>query len=639
MAGTSKKYKVFCRKYADSDKCPVKQAFILRRTFLQALANQSDFFYRQEDRTTNAIKLQNAKFLQQLCESVKKNKKSPIKEDDIVSRLRKANSYNHEAMSLNDSQLYQDIEYLEEKKKELIDEVERAAEKLSDMLRSPPFQNDLLKNHGELGGSYDFLSADEIAENYPEIEAEIRANVKIRTLDHIAALLTENLAVSEKGRELLSDLLDERKLSNLPAFDAVWGLITKGKDTIEKNAGAAGQYVIAYHAFGSFLQNAIPVIDYNIKKGLRKGTLKTIDNAFSSNSPIMKTLDFLDKKFGGIKVSEWIKEHTQDLATTIDDSVKKIELEHESWQQLNDALDKKSYDTFDDFKNDKSIKKAAEVHEHIKKLDSAYIAFAFDSISLFISCIKIAQEFKKLSWKDGLSALNDLLGITKTAIETYESAMAVNASRFTGKSSRLYTRSALRAKGAAKVLGVAGAIISTIISVIDFVDGFQRGDREAMGLAAAGVVCGIGTGIAIFAASAIWTGIFAAVGILVAIAAMIWLDPPILDYFELVYWSVGYFELSDSKRIAIEDTSDKFYSTVFKLEIKYFADENDKDYNRIEIRSGMISDEMPMFIEVVERGEPFKNKVRFYSKDKSIDGKGAVLKEYHLHIDNGVSMH
>ena len=289
-----------------------------------------------------------------------------------------------------------------------------------------------------------------------------------------------------------------------------------------------------------------------------------------------------------------------------------------------------------DLANDTNFREAASVHEHLKRLDSAHIALALDSISLFISCVKIASDVKSLKAKDVLSAVNDLMGLVKTGLETYESALTLQSARMSSRKADLYLKSARNARLGAKALGITAAVISTIISVIDLHEGIGRRDRQQIGVASAGIVLGAGAIVAAALSMAVLSGVLLIAGFIVAVVAMIILDPPILNYLEDIYWGKDYHLKSPNRQILIGDTINKFFSIMFTLDVRYVEDKDNKDYSRIEIRSGMISDEMPIFIEVVEVTEPFKQKQRFFSTDTTIMSTGRVYKTSHIYLDDGV---
>ena len=634
--------RVGCRQYLDSKKCPVKRAKKLHRNYMTALHRQDLFYREKEYGVTAAVTLQSAEFVMQLCRSLidserelkdqnRENKSDgKIKEQDIVKRLRSSPN----AKSMADTQLHSYIEGFKQHRQELKDDVEKAAQELIDQLRSEEFHDDLLKNHSEFEGSFDLLTSAEVLEFYPDIPADQRCKTKIRTMDHICADLTDHLAASDNGMAFLADLLDEDKLKNLPAFDSVWNLFTKGKSAIEASIGNAQEIKIGTEAFGRFVQNVIPQIDYRIKLLLHEGAFSSADALFN-NGTINKVLTFLDSRFN-LQISSWVRERTAALVDTINTSMEQIKVEFRSWETLSIALADATYSDMSDLANDTSFREAALVHEHLKRLDSAHIALALDSISLFLSCVRIASDVKNLKASDILSGVNDLMAVIKTSLETYESALTLQSARMSSRKADLYLKSARTARLCAKALGITAAVLSTIISIIDLHEGIGRRDRQQIGVASAGIVLGAGAIVTAALSMAVLSGVLLVAGFIVAVVTMIILDPPILNYLEDIYWGKDYHLKSPQKRILIGDTINRFFSMMFTLDVRYVEDKGNKDYSRIEIRSGAITDEMPIFIEVVDSEEDFESKQRFFSSQHSIMGKGRVYKTTHIYLDDGI---
>ncbi|MDG5814853.1 hypothetical protein QA601_07185 [Chitinispirillales bacterium ANBcel5] len=626
--------RVACRRYLDSEECPVKQALICRRKYMDALAAQDEFLESPYCGVMVATYLENANFVKDVCQKIIKDG-GEIKEKDIADRLLYETMLscpsNPAPSGLDGSKLFQDIERFEEFQKGLRDDVESAAAELVSILRSNEFQQDLIENHSDCDGEFDFLTSNEIAEYYPDIAPEDRAEVKIRTIDHYCATLTDYLAVSETGNEFLGDLLDNNKLRDLPAFGTVWGLMTSGKSAIEKNSATAK---IVYNAFGRFLQNVVPRVDYEIKQMLQNNMANSV-NAVFQRGAVKNILDFLDEKFGGIRVSSWIRERTGSFVQTINANMESRTRDFVAWDNLQSALAEKAYGDFSDLTSDTSFTEAAEVHGHIKTLDSAPVGLALDAFSLFISCVTIATNAKKMDPKDLLSGLNGLLGLLKSTAETFAASCSLKALRTSGNEALKFSKAFKLFKGTARVFGVAAAIVTTVISVLEFNEAYRRNDRQMMGIHAAQIGVGIASVFALVFSLTVITGILIIVGIILAVLAIFLYTPPILNYLESLFWSRTYLDRSPEKRVPIAETTNEFFRTMFTLDVQYEERYDDKDHNQIKVISGVIETGTSIFIGVErivpeefhstpEHVRERENKVQFIAGESNVNGKGSV---------------
>lgn len=563
-------------KCATGKSCLLERALSLHRKYISAL------FALEDCNRKYGQRLQMAYFVRKVVKEAAKSKEI---NDDVWANLR-TSSKGGEASSYDDTWLKKDIEKMEATIKKLSEQAEDRAEKLAKFIKASAFQKHLLKYHTRPLSDDDLKAFYGIETGQPKD----KAHPPIREIDHYAAVLTDNLAVTKAGVKLLEDIGDPDNWQSHVAFADVWGNF--------------GKFYSASEAAGKFIYNWSPIISLKITELVKKGTAKTYKDILGDAS-VKKPLKFLGDRFKFDAV-KWIDNKAKIYERGAEKAAQQIQYRND-WKQASRDWMKEGHKDFD-----AKYKAAIEANEHHLVLDNLWIGITFDGVAFALSAIKIASDLKNAKWNDYLGAANDLIGLSKTLLDGRASQLALR-----GQS---YAAQARHAAKAVKALGVIGGLIGAFLSAYDAYKGLERGDWEVFAIHAAGVGLAVGGTIAVIMELSVLSGVLAILGFILAVLAAIILDPKIIDYIEDLEWG-------EYKNIAVKDTILEYYKQLFDIKVSFVVDSYDANNSHILIESGLLSDTSPVFVELVrEKDNKSLGKFRVYPGRKTVLGRGQVEK-------------
>ncbi len=557
------------------DKCPVRKAMDLHASFLQAVAAL------EERNRTNGPYLEMAYFTKQVAEQAIAGGKS---QKDVWKELR-PKSPGSTPQKYEDTLLYQEINKRENQAKKLKDNIEQECGKLVDFLSDKKFQQHLLNYHK------DIEIAPDIAKEVYGIEPgskSSKGNAKNRELDHIIAVLTEGLSVSTKGQDFLDKVVDDSWVQSHVAFSDIWGYMSQVNSITDP--------------VGKFFSNVGPILGIKAGELIRSGQASSVQ-AVLNDAKVSKILSFLKKKLK-IDFASYLSKRSEFFASRVAakanflQSYKSIQNEIAGWS----AQGKSTFDP-----------KFAEKIEKIdgrNYLDNAWVGLTLDSITLTISVVGIASDLKKAGFKDYVGAIRDLSGLAKTVGETVEARM-----KFTGATISIRT-----AQTFIKVTGTVGCLAQAVLYASDIIGGAQSGDADIVILNSIGLVLSAYGAYAIIVASSLHTGIFAILGIALAILMALILDPKIIDYLEDTFWG-------EHNKFKIAETKNEYYK-LFEVKVSFIIDEFDVNQSYIQVESDLLADDSAVAVEIIHQGSKNTLGVKMaYPNHKDIDGKGLVQKD------------
>ncbi|SYZ72864.1 membrane hypothetical protein [Candidatus Zixiibacteriota bacterium] len=557
------------------DKCPVRKAMDLHASFLQAVAAL------EERNRTHGSYLEMAYFVKQVAEQTIAGGKS---KKDVWKEFRPKSS-GSTPQKYEDTLLYAEIDKREKQAKKLKDAIDQECGKLVDYLADKKFQQHLLNYHKNIEISPD------IAQEVYGIEPggkRAKGGAKNRELDHIIAVLTEGLSVSTKGQEFLDKVADDSWVQSHVAFADIWGYMSQVNSITDP--------------VGKFFSNVAPIIGIRAGEMIRSGQAKSVQ-AVLNDAKISKTLTFLKKKLK-IDFAAYLEKRSDFFvarATAKRDflqSYKNIQKEIAGWSAEGGAA------------FDPHFAQKIEKIEGRAYLDNAWIGLTLDSVTLTISVVGIASDLKKAGFKDYVGAIRDLSGLAKTIGETVEARMKYTGATISIKSAQTFIR----------VTGVIGCLAQAVLYTADIIGGAQSGDADIVILNSMGLALTAYGAYAIIVASSLHTGIFAILGIALAILMALILDPKIIDYLEDTFWG-------EHNKFKIAETKNEYYK-LFEVKVEFIFEEFDSNQSYIQVESDLLADDSAVAVEIVHKGSGNTLGVKMaYPNHKDIDGKGIVQKD------------
>jgi hypothetical protein len=550
-----------------------------------------------------------AKFVREVAQKTSKNSKGQISETAVWKSFLHKNGKSINAKSYDDTQLKKFIENCESKIEKYQSDSESAAEDLITFIKDKKFQKHLLKAHCRLdknGENLDYLTPEEAQMFY---EVKPGGQGKLRDLDHIAALLTENLSATEKGMEFLATLVDENSIVDLEAFAKVWENVKKIKE-----AGEGAKEGL--EPVGKFLYNIMPVLTKKIQSLVVKEGIHSIDGVLK-NAELKKIFNFLDKKFD-TNITGYMKDKAVAYGVKAKNIIKNVN-NGVTWKKSLSSLQ----DSILDPAKDKHFASVEKKYESIETLKGVWLNISFSMISFCVATAKIVSDYKEAKVKDWLGAVNELTSLAKTLAQTYQTSLTATSFDFAGKEAAVFTTKAKTAGQCVKGLGVVASFITVLCCIPDIAEGVERNDLEVIILNSIGLGIALGGVYAAIVESAMLSGVLAVAGLLLAIIMAVVLDPPVIDYFEDTEWGKNQNGL-----IPIKETIKKFYEKMFKLRIWFEENDYDKTQSCIKIESGVLADSAPVFIQLIHKksGKAFPIE-KIFPGNPDAHGKGKILKD------------
>ncbi len=536
-------------------------------------------------------RLQMAKFTRTIVKSAtksftKKGKKS--KADEIWERLT-TSRYKGESTSYDNTWLKSDVEMMEKKLKDCQKKINTTGDALVKILKSKKFHNHMHIYHRNRTLPNRFVKM-VYGVDPPAAGPKVP---KYREIDHFMAVLTENLAIHEKGRkEILEKMADPTWLKNHKAFADVWGYLGKFHGTTE--------------SVGKFLHNWSPIISLKAQELINAGGVKTA-KAIMNNTEIKKHLDLLKKHRKQSNPLEWLGQKAAHYEKGAKRAAWRIR-KRGQWKSAINAWMKPGGREFDQVFTAK-MKKA----EWQGMMNVAWIKLTFDGVAFILSSAAIVSNIKDAKGKDFLGAANDLMGLTKTVLEhcvepqMRMQGLALRVDAYGAKAkglkqashafrlrARAVTMRADRVAAWAKWLGVAGCLINAFFAGMSTHKAYKRGDWKELAIHGAGVALAVSGAVAIIMGASMASGILAIVGFIFAIIVTLVSDTPLENYIEDIEWGIrGY-----RHNIKVKDTIIGYYK-LYNMRMKYIVVEADNNESYIDVKCSLMSDITPIFIEVV----------------------------------------
>jgi hypothetical protein len=578
--GTPQTLNVKCR---TGDACLVTHAYELKRSYNETLANYNALQKKYNER------LQMAEFVREVAMAAAQSK--DIKAADVWNNMR-TNSQGGAATSYDNTWLKKDIAEMINALENGRNKIDSKAKILLDFISTETFQQHLVKFHSK---ALDPQTVEKCYHCTP-IDDEKSTTPIFRELDHILAILTNDLYQCKGGLEFLENITDENWLQKKFAFADMWSYIKKIKSASEP--------------IGKVINNFAPVLTIKINQLIQTGKVATIKDILR-DPDLKKHFDFLDKKYG-VKISEWLEHKALQYGESADDAAKSLRYRND-WNKTIKSWSDKNHEKYDpDFKlkDDKN--------KYSQKLDGLWLGLTLDSVALIISVVNLYSNLKKAKWNDFADAANSLLSVTKTIVGGAEDKVGMQITALNDEDKFLAQAKMLKTVG--RYMGLIGGIVGAVLSLIKAYDGFKSKDWDVVLVNLVGSTLSLVGGFAAFCGATAVLGVTAVLGLLLAIITSLVLDPPIIDYIEDVAWG-------EDAVIPITDTITTYYKKLFKLDVSLQVPDYDANYSFIRIESQILSNTLPVFVEIADSHNKSLGKVSVYPGLKKVEGKGAVEKE------------
>lgn len=533
-------------------------------------------------------RLEAAHFVRQVAENAAETKSSYA--DEVWENLL-GKAGQGEATGYPDSFLREELEALEGEEKRLDAKLESAIDALIVYLRDVEVQKHLVEHHAGRTLSQSDADAvyatDQCSATLPDY----------RELDHLVATFTEHLSVSANGRAFLAELMDPSKMPSHPAFADVWSWVGKVQSVAEPA--------------GKFLYNLAPVLVDKAQRLGAAGKIATIDDILA-DPDLARHFQFLREKTG-VDIPSYLTQRAYAIEDKLSDLIAKADERGKTLEELK---------KFDDWFAETDAGKTTDA---MKKLDGAWCAIMLDFVALGLSASKLIADGRKgdIKLKDALGVLNDVLGASKTAVETYKSVLVAKLGQgadTTSAGTRIF--SVKRAETSVKVMGKFAAVIGFVVASISLYEGIKRRDGEVIVMSLAAMF----TSVVAFFAPASWSGALAIAGFLLALLTVLILDPKLIDFLEDTPWG-EHSPPGKTPVIAADKVIDEFYKQLFSLSAFVSTNSLDAELASITIRSGLLRDGLPVVVEV--KKEKTGTSLGRFSVDPAVgnvNGKGRVVK-------------
>ncbi|MCA9310884.1 MAG: hypothetical protein KDA21_06740, partial [Phycisphaerales bacterium] len=333
--------------------------------------------------------------------------------------------------------------------------------------------------------------------------------------DHILAVVTEQLAATEVGRDFINQALKlSARQSDMPAFDKTWGHFQKTRSITE--------------AMGKFLHNHMPGFIEAVGQVVNESYARTIHEAL--DIPTVRLQINAIKARTGVDVTQALRDRANEFATRSNAAA----------TRLNQRRGLKSLlKQFDDVTEGK-------IAGHAAALDSSWTRITLGAVSLGLACTQIKDEWKPEDW---LSTVSGAMEFAATLTET--GAASLGASGQIIKADKV--------AGVAKTIGVLGFFVGMCVSLIDASRHVRNRDWDEAAVAFAGVAVSYVGFIAGLCGAAMVTGVCAIIGIAIAIIAALIVDPPIVNFLEKSRWG------KSGEKFALGATMDEFFKEFMSI--------------------------------------------------------------------------
>lgn len=533
-------------------------------------------------------RLEAAHFVKQVAENAAATKSSYADEvwENLLGKGGKG-----EASGYADSFLREEIEALGKEENDLDAKLGSAIDAMIAFLRDVEVQKHLVESHA--GRSLTQADADAV---YATDQCSA-ALPDYRELDHLLATFTEHLSVSANGRAYLAELMDPSKMPDHPAFADVWGWVGKVNSVAEPAA--------------KLMYNLAPVLVDKAQRLAAAGKIATIDDILA-DPDLAKHFQFLRQKTG-VDVPSYLTQRAYAIEDRLSDLITKADERGRTLEELK---------KFDDWFAETDAGKSSEA---MKKLDGAWAGIMLDFVALGLSAAKLIADGRKgdIQLKDALGVLNDVVGASKTAVETYQSVLVAKLGQGADTASsgtRIFT--VQRAETSVKVMGKFAAVIGFVVASMSLIEGIKRRDGEVIVMSLAAMV----TSAIAFFAPASWSGVLALVGFALALLTAIILDPKFIDFLEDTPWG-EYAIPGREPTIPAEKLIDEFYKQLFALSAFVSTNSLDAELASITIRSGLLRDGLPVVVEVkLEKTGESLGRFSVDPAAANVNGSGRVVK-------------
>lgn len=566
----------------DTADCPVTaEGLRLRELFLLALDQQLAFEPKKK-------RLEAAQFLRQVAQNAATSKSSDA--DEVWPNLL-GKGGKGEATRYDDSFLKEELDALEAEEKGLRAKVDQAVDALVAFLRDPDVQKHFVESHGER------ILADGDAKAVYATDRNTCELSEYRELDHLLATFTEHLSVSPKGMAFLAELIDPSKQAANPAFANAWKWTSRAKKVSEP--------------LGKLLYNVAPVIVDKAQRLSAAAKIATIDDILA-DPDLARHLQFVREQTG-VDVQGYLTQRAYAIEDKLNDVIVKADERGRTAEEL------KKFEKW--FSEQDEGKRAAAM----AKLDGAWCSIMLDFVALGISASKLIADGQKgsIKLKDALGVLNDVVGASKTAVDTYKSVLVAKLGQGTDTASagtRIFT--VKRAETSVKVMGKFAAVIGFVVASMTLYEGIKRRDAGVVVTSLAAMF----TSVVAFFAPASWSGALAIVGLLVALFTVLVLDSKLIDFLEDTPWG-EHSPPGKAPVIPAEKVIDEFHKKLFALSVFVSRSSIDANLFSINVRSGLLRDGLPVVVEI-KREQDGKSLGRFSIDPaaKNVGGKGRLVK-------------
>ncbi|MEM1127632.1 MAG: hypothetical protein AAGI71_13350 [Bacteroidota bacterium] len=581
--------------------CPVEEAYQLQDALFEALREQERICKKYAQRRQMAL------FVKEITESTAKE--SSIGASDAWGAL-KGKGKSGYATSYDSSYLKEDIDEINKKIEDAEKVSEKKAEALVAHLESADFNAHLLRHHQDVP-----LSDEQITWHY-QVSGDDRKGL-YREIDHIAAQLTQRLGATKTGQTFLGKLLSDAQLKALPGFKDVWDNINKVKDATE----AHGLY------FYNASQYVADLIGDLNKAALDAKSRATTIADIAGDPKLKPYLDFMDAKLG-YPYSTWIETRATDFAGRAERAAARFNEGHkQATGRANARFNKKHQNA----RRGVAVWSDIDKETFDVKFSGDWFKIAAGSISFALSIIQLTQNLKKAGFKDYMGTLNDLVGLAQTSADVYANAAAQAEKQAASMSDEAVGAARLRpmvpskqAAAAAKGLGIVAGLIGAVLNVVGAIEGIKSRDWDVVTINVIGLglsIAGIYAAVVGLAAAAAVIGVL---GIILAMVAMLVIDPKIIDYLEDTYWG-------EDGVIKIPKTIDTFFTSMFSLSVRFVKTDYDLEDSHILLESTALADGKPVYVELFGPGKKKGKRVSLgrkavYPNRSQVDKKGAVQK-------------